>query len=205
MAAFLTGASLGFAAGISPGPLTALVVTRTLERGFGGGLRIAIAPLLSDAPIVIISLLLFSVLPPLLELGLTVFGGLFLFYLGVETMRSARHAELAALTSAPPNASADVWRGMLVNALNPHPWLFWLSVGGPTLTRMWTQGPVYAAGFLAGFYAMLVGSKVLLAFAVAHGRRYLTDRWYRRILLGSGLLLIVFGALLIWRVAAPMR
>jgi threonine/homoserine/homoserine lactone efflux protein len=44
---------------------------------------------------------------------------------------------------------------------------------------------------------------VLLAFAIAHGRRYLSDRWYQRILLASGLLLIVFGALLLWRVAAP--
>lgn len=203
MAALLSGASLGFASGISPGPLTALVVTRTLERGFGGGLRVAIAPLLTDAPIVLISLLLFSVLPPLLEMGLTIFGGLFLFYLGVETIRSARGAHLAELTVEPQRASADVWRGVLVNTLSPHPWLFWISVGGPTLTRTWTQGPVHAVAFLLGFYGMLVGSKVALAFAIAHGRRYLTDRWYQRILLASGLLLIVFGALLLWRVAAP--
>ena len=163
----------------------------------------AIAPLLTDAPIVLISLLLFSVLPPLLEIGLTIFGGLFLFYLGVETIRSVRSAHLAELTAEPQRASADVWRGVLVNMLSPHPWLFWISVGGPTLTRTWTQGPVHAVAFLLGFYGMLVGSKVALAFAIAHGRRYLTDRWYQRILLASGLLLIVFGALLLWRVAAP--
>ncbi|MBP8291976.1 MAG: LysE family translocator [Caldilineaceae bacterium] len=203
MAALLSGASLGFASGISPGPLTALVVTRTLEVGFSGGLRVAIAPLLTDAPIVIISLLLFSVLPPLLEMGLTIFGGLFLGYLGIETMRSARRAELATLAVAPQNASTDIWRGVLVNTLSPHPWLFWISVGGPTLTRIWTQGPLHALAFLLGFYGLLVGSKVLLALAIAHGRRYLTDRWYQRILLASGLLLIVFGALLLWRVAAP--
>jgi threonine/homoserine/homoserine lactone efflux protein len=203
MAALLSGASLGFAAGISPGPLTALVVTRTLERGFGAGLRVAIAPLLSDAPIVLISLLLFNILPPLLEIGLTVFGGFFLFYLGVETMRSARGAELATLAATPQQASADVWRGVLVNALSPHPWLFWISVGGPTLTGMWAQGPLQGLAFLLGFYGLLVGSKVLLAFAIAHGRRYLTDRWYQRILLASGLLLIVFGVLLLWRIVAP--
>jgi threonine/homoserine/homoserine lactone efflux protein len=203
MAALLSGASLGFASGISPGPLTALVVTRTLEVGFGGGLRVAIAPLLTDAPIVVISLLLFSVLPPLLEMGLTIFGGLFLFYLGIATMRGARHAELATLAIAPQNAGTDIWRGVLVNTLSPHPWLFWISVGGPTLTRIWTQGPLHALAFLLGFYGLLVGSKVLLAFAIAHGRRYLSDRWYQRILLASGLLLIVFGALLLWRVAAP--
>ena len=203
MAALLSGATLGFASGISPGPLTTLVVTRTLERGFGGGLRVAIAPLITDAPIVLISVLLFSVLPPLLETGLTIFGGLFLFYLGYETIRSGRGARLSALADAPQAASADIWRGVLVNALSPHPWLFWISVGGPTLTGMWARGPLHAVAFLLGFYSLLVGSKVLLAFAVAHGRRYLTDRWYQRVLVASGLLLIVFGGLLLWPIVAP--
>lgn len=203
MAALLSGASLGFAAGISPGPLTALVVTRTLERGLGSGLRVAIAPLLSDAPIVLVSLLLFSILPPMLELGLTIVGALFLFYLAIETIRSARHATLTALADTQVEIRADIWRGMLVNLLNPHPWLFWISVGGPTLTHMWDAGPVQGLGFLTGFYGLLVGSKVMLAFVIAHGRRYLTDEWYRRILVASGVLLIAFGALLLWRVAAP--
>jgi threonine/homoserine/homoserine lactone efflux protein len=203
MAIFLTGASLGFASGISPGPLTTLVVTRTLARGFGAGLRVAIAPFVTDAPIILVSLLLFRALPPWLESALTVFGAIFLFYLGIETIRSARAATLTALAATPQQASADVWRGVLVNALSPHPWLFWISVGGPTLTRAWATGPLHGLAFLLGFYALLVGSKVALAYAVAHGRRYLTDRWYQRTLLASGLLLIVFGALLLWRIVAP--
>ena len=203
MAALLTGASLGFASGISPGPLTTLVVTRTLERGFGAGLRVAVAPLFTDALIILVSLLLFRALPPLLEIGLTVFGALFLFYLGFETMRGARHATLVVLTAVAPRASADVWRGVLVNLLSPHPWLFWISVGSPTLSRTWASGPLQAVAFLVGFYVMLVGSKVTLAYAVAHGRRYLTDRWYRWILWGSGLLLCSFGFLLLWRILQP--
>lgn len=203
MAAFLSGASLGFASGISPGPLTTLVVTRTLERGFGAGLRVAIAPLLTDALIIMISVLLFRVLPPLLETGLTFFGALFLLYLGIETLRGARGATLAALTAVPQRGSEDLWRGVLVNTLSPHPWLFWISVGGPTLTSIWALGPLQALAFLAGFYIMLVGSKVALAYAVAHGRHYLTDRWYQRILVGSGLLLCGFGLLLLWRIVQP--
>ena len=127
----------------------------------------AIAPLLTDAPIVLISLLLFSVLPPLLEMGLTIFGGLFLFYLGVETIRSARGAHLAELTVEPQRASADVWRGVLVNTLSPHPWLFWISVGGPTLTRTWTQGPVHAAAFLLGFYSRRAGCGIFIPVGIS--------------------------------------
>ena len=34
---------MGLAAGVSPGPLLALVISSTLERGFGAGLRVALA------------------------------------------------------------------------------------------------------------------------------------------------------------------
>ena len=200
MAALIAGATLGLSAGISPGPLLTLVITRTLERGFGAGLRVAIAPLFTDAPIIIISLLLFNALPPWLEIGLTVVGGCFVIYLGVETMRSAAHMQLAGLASAAP-AGTDLWRAMLVNILSPHPWLFWITVGGPTLARAWENGPLSAIAFLVGFYGLLVGSKVLVALGVAGGRHYLTDSWYRRLLLASGVLLCLFGLLLLGSVA----
>jgi len=45
------GLGLGLAAGASPGPLLTLVVSSTLARGFGAGLRVALAPVLTDAPI----------------------------------------------------------------------------------------------------------------------------------------------------------
>ena len=45
--------TLGLAAGVSPGPLLALVVSATLERGFGAGLRVASAPLVTDLPIIL--------------------------------------------------------------------------------------------------------------------------------------------------------
>ena len=55
MTSIATAFALGFGAGISPGPLLTLVLTSTLQRGFGAGLRVALAPLLTDAPIVILA------------------------------------------------------------------------------------------------------------------------------------------------------
>ena len=194
---FLTGLSLGFGAGISPGPLTTLVITTALERGFGAGLRIAIAPLLTDLPIIVIALLIFNVLPMGFAAILAAAGGLVVIYLGIETLLRARHAELTHATNSSQKRSQDLWRGMLVNMLSPHPWLFWLSVGSPILTTAWQAAIVSAVAFLFGFYGLLVGSKIGLAWAVAGGRHFLTDRAYRWILAGSGLLLIGFGLLLL--------
>lgn len=199
MTPLLTGISLGFSAGIGPGPLTTLVISTTLARGFGAGLLVALAPLLTDAPIIVLTLVVISALPTAVVTGLAVAGGLYLLYLGGKTVQTARVAVLTTGAAASQQRRADLGRGALVNMLNPAPWLFWLSVGGPILTEAW-QGPKLAAlGFLVGFYALLVGCKIGLAWVVASGRRFLTDRWYRRLLAGSGLLLAGFGLLLIWQ------
>ena len=198
VAYLLLGLSLGLSAGLSPGPLLTLVITRSLARGFWAGLRVALSPLISDAPIVVLSLLLFNALPPLFEQAVTVVGGLYVIYLGIDTIRSARHASLAA-QAAGGAAHVDLWQGALVNFLSPHPWLFWVTIGAPTLTRAWQASPVYAVAFLIGFYALLVGGKIAVALAVAGGRRHLTDTWYRRLLVGAGVLLCIFGLLLLWQ------
>ncbi len=197
MEALLAGLTLGFAAGISPGPLLTLVVTSTLERGFGAGLRVSFAPILSDGPIIAIALLALKDLAPVWLQGISVFGGLFIVAIGLATIRTAR----GELTSGAGSAgrSTDVWRGVLVNLLNPQPWLFWTTVGGPILIRSWAHGPAHTVGFLSAFYLLLVGSKVLAAALVARGREFLQGVWYRRMLTGAGILLIAFGVLLVWR------
>jgi threonine/homoserine/homoserine lactone efflux protein len=192
----LLGISLGFSAGISPGPLLTLVITRTLAHGFSAGLRVALSPLLTDAPIILLCVLLFTVLPTWLETAVTAAGGLLLLYLGVETFWSARHATLQAGPDAQAAATTDLWHGALVNALSPHPWLFWMTLGAPTLVRAWQASPLSAFAFLLGFYVLLVGGKIAVALAVEGGRRFLSDSWYRRILAATGILLCLFGLLL---------
>ncbi len=56
----LNGAALGAAAGLSPGPLQALVLSESLRHGRREGVKASIAPLLTDIPIVIVSLGLLS-------------------------------------------------------------------------------------------------------------------------------------------------
>jgi threonine/homoserine/homoserine lactone efflux protein len=49
---FATGIVLGLSAGLSPGPLMTLVVAESLKGGASAGIRIALAPLVTDAPII---------------------------------------------------------------------------------------------------------------------------------------------------------
>lgn len=192
------GLSLGFSSGISPGPLLALVIAASLRNGLAGGLRVAFSPFITDAPIITLALLLLNRLPAAALRWVGIAGGLVVIWLGIDILRSSRHAQLPE-GGGSADAGRELWRGAAVNALNPHPYLFWTTVGGPTLLTAWQQSPWRAVGFLGGFYLMLVGSKVLIAWLVSRQAGGLSLPWYRRILTGCGLLMVGLGCWIIYQ------
>jgi threonine/homoserine/homoserine lactone efflux protein len=189
---FLLGVTLGLGAGFAPGPLLALVIRATLEGGFAAGARVACAPLVSDLPIVLFAVLLAAALPAAALGVLGIAGGLFVLYLGVEALRDIP-APAEEVAGAP--VSGSVRRGALVNLLNPHPWVFWITVGAPILGDAGVAG---AVAFLVPFYALLVGGKIALAAALGAGReRLVRGRGYAAALRVAGALMLVAGVLLI--------
>ena len=192
----ITGALLGLGAGLSPGPLLTLVISESLRRGTAAGLRVALAPLVSDLPIIALVLLGLGrvaqarMLPGILSLA----GGAMVIWMGLGELRSAG---AGAVVAEGRTESHPLRRGVLVNILSPYPYLFWLGVGGPMLFKAWGQSPVAPLAFLGTFYLLLVGSKVLLACAA--GRlTFLSSAAYRNILRALGLLLCLFGLSLLY-------
>ena len=179
-----------------------VLVAVSIDRGFHAGLRVAIAPLLTDAPIVALSLLLLKDLPEAFLGGLTLLGGLFVTYLGLQGVRRVDSASPPEEISS--TVAKDLWHGAIVNFLNPHPWVFWMSVGAPALVSGWRQNPVDAIGYLAGFYGFIVGSKIALAWLAAKGRHTLRGPWFLRTLRLCGLLLLSLGVLLCYRGSAQL-
>jgi len=182
------GLVLGFAAGVMPGPMLGLVIRETLQHGRRAGYSVALAPLITDAPIILAALLIVGALPGWGARALGLAGGGFIIWMGLDALRAPAPGD------TPSSAWGSLWRAMLTNWLNPHPWLFWLPVGGPLLAAAWRErGPATVAAFLLGFYGLLVGSKVVLAEVVGRSRRFLQGRAYRWVMRGSGLLLIALG------------
>ncbi|HSJ53118.1 MAG TPA: LysE family transporter, partial [Anaerolineae bacterium] len=117
------GLSMGFSAGLSPGPLLTLVITASLRSGFGGGLRVALSPFITDLPIILLSVLLSHSLPVGALRWVGTVGACVVIWLGIEALRASRHALLPGAEGAPAAPQRELWRGALVNALNPHPYL----------------------------------------------------------------------------------
>jgi threonine/homoserine/homoserine lactone efflux protein len=117
-------------------------------------------------------------------------GGLFVSYLAYESIRTKRLDTTAAA------AVQSLTRGAIVNALNPHPYLFWLSVGGPLIIKAWEKSPLGAMAFVGVFYFCLVGSKLFLAILVGRSRQALMGNYYRHLMRLLGVLLLIFALLL---------
>jgi threonine/homoserine/homoserine lactone efflux protein len=199
IAALASGLLLGLSAGLSPGPLLALVLAQSLRHGAREGCKVALVPLVTDAPII---LLVWLVAGTVAEHGqllglISIAGGVFVLYLAWDSLRLAKPG--AADAAEQPNS----WlKGILTNLLNPHPWLFWLTVGTTILAKALAQSVLAAATFLLGFYLLLVGSKVVVALLTARSRNLLAGRAYRVVMRVLAVLLGVFACLLFregWR------
>jgi threonine/homoserine/homoserine lactone efflux protein len=188
------GILLGLSAGIAPGPLLMLVISETLRHGTRAGITVALAPIITDLPIIAASLLVLANLAgygPVLGV-VSLFGSLFLCYTGYQTLR-VTPVDLAL----PGSENRSLAKGILTNLLSPHPYLFWITVGTPLVYRTLEQGPLSLAAFLGGFYLCLVGSKVMLAVGVGRSRALLRGRPYLYSMRLLGLLLLLFALLLL--------
>jgi threonine/homoserine/homoserine lactone efflux protein len=195
MIALLTaGIVLGLSAGFSPGPLMTLVLSQTIRHGTREGVKVALSPLLTDLPIILLSLLVLSRLAQFKSaLGvLSILGGLYVLSLAYDSLRTGQLA-VEAGDRRPQSFS----RGALVNALNPHPYIFWLTVGAPIMLKAWAKSPLSAALFTVGFFGSLVGSKVFLALLAGRTKHLLTNRTYSVLMRVLGALLILFALLLL--------
>jgi len=187
----LSGLVFGLSAGASPGPLLTLVISETLINGTRAGTKVALAPLITDLPILLAGILLLSRLAHLQPvLGIIALAGsAYLIYLGWESLTFTGVGEQEAASE-----DRSLQKGVLANFLNPNPYIFWFSIGGPTVIRAMDGGGLpLALAFLVVFYFLLVGTKVLVAVVVGRSRRFLQGRlfvWINRCL---GILLLVYA------------
>lgn len=195
---FLRGAVLGISAAASPGPLQTLLISETLLGGAARGARVTLAPLVTDAPIIVAVLLVLRRVPPAMVQSLSVVGGFYVLYLALGMWR--RWLAAAEQDFAAQEAESVGWEGLrravIMNWLNPSPYAFWALVSGPILAGALGRSSLHGAAFLIGFYGVFVAGMLLVAL-LFHQARRLGARVVRGLLLLSIVILVAFGALLI--------
>jgi threonine/homoserine/homoserine lactone efflux protein len=187
----LQGLGYGFTAAVQPGPFQTYVLSQALNRGWRRALPMALAPLLSDGPIITLMLLVLSQVPDWLQRFLHIASGLFILYLAWGAFQAWRTFDAdAPLEVTPPQQS--LLRAALMNMISPGPYIFWSLVTGPILLEGWREAPANGIGFLTGFYAAMIAclAALILIFGLA---KHLGPK-VNRILLGISVIALTgFG------------
>ncbi len=184
------GVLFGLSGGLAPGPLLTLVISETILHDIRAGIKVAVAPLITDLPIVMLTIFISSRFSgsDLFVGGISLVGGVVVLLMGVSGLKTGG-VEIEITKSQPKSLS----KGILANALNPHPYLFWMSVGTPKMTQAYEQHFSYATVFVVSLYILLVGSKVVLALLVGKSKSYLKGRVYIYTMRFLGMALCVFS------------
>lgn len=194
----ILGFTFGIAAAAQPGPLQTYIISQTFTNGWRRTLPASFAPLISDIPIIILVLFLLSQVPSWLIQFLHLAGALFLFYLTYDTYKTWKKYDVKKKAEAQSNQQT-LFKAVLVNFLNPNPYLGWSLVMGPLFLKGYREAPINGTALIIGFYATLVvgiaGIIILFAFARNLGPKVV------RIMLGISVVgLAFFGLYQLWLV-----
>ncbi len=201
MVYYLTsGLTLGLFAASTPGPFQAFLLNQAANLGWKKTLPTALAPLISDGPIILLILFLLSQTPDWFLNGLVLAGGIFILYLGIGALKDYREFNARDTGELQHNhsVSRQMAQAVLMNVLSPGPWLFWSLSAGPIFLAGWREAPLNGISFMAGFYGTLVGGNLLFITLFASARLF--GRRLNRGLIGfSGLTLVIFGLFQLYR------
>jgi len=164
------GITYAFACVVQPGPFQAFLFSESIKNGWRKTIPLVFAPLLSDVPVIILVLLVLTNVPHEVLLTLQIVGGVFLMYLAFNAYQAWR--------TFTPNVTDDktpqftLFKAILVNLLNPNPYIAWSLVMGPFLIKGWNEAPVNSIVLLTGFYGSMVIYSIMLTGLFAAARNF---------------------------------
>ena len=192
----LQGGGYGLVAAAQPGAFQTFIISETLAKGWRKTLPAALAPLISDGPILVLMLFVLTRLPDWARGALHLVSGVFILYLAAGALRAWRSLDATTLIT-PVESEHGLLKAAAMNLVSPGPYLFWGLVTGPILLQAWSESHMSGVAFLAGFYGAMIATLagIILLFGTA---RQLGPRVNRALLLISSVLLAGFGVYQLW-------
>lgn len=193
----IRGIIVGISLGAPVGPVNVEIVRRGLKGGFRSGWMVGVGATTAD---VIYCLLIIAGLTPLIDQLLVrtilwTLGTGFLFFLGWASMKPVIWPGRMIVEEEGTTERGSFVTGFLIAALNPMGIFFWLSVGGGLVASGVEQASdlIGIGAIVLGVISGLIIWITTLSTLVHGGRRFVSDRIYRWINFGSGVILIGFG------------
>ena len=119
MSYLVFGITYAFASAVQPGPFQAFIISQTLSKGWRSTLPASFAPMLSDAPIITLTLLILSNVPDKMVYILQFAGGIFLLYLAWGAFNNWQSFDEKQITEK-GSGQQTLFKAAIVNLLNPN-------------------------------------------------------------------------------------
>lgn len=205
---------MGISLSFMVGPLLFAILQAGIERGFRAGLAVAGGIWTSDMLYVLVVLYGLEMLAamtalPGFKLWAGLAGGTLLVAFGLGNLfinktpakpQLSESLKLSERLQRRKNVYFNYFlRGFLLNTVNPFTVFFWLGIAGAVLIPAgWSKGQILV--FFTGMLGTLVVTDTLKAYAAKQIRRFLTPRHTQQLRQAIGILLIVFGVILMTKV-----
>ncbi len=183
---------LALAYNAAPGPVLAETTRRGLRNGFRAALAVELGSLAGDALWVGLMFVGAAALTEAggIRLAAGAIGGLFLLWLGVRALSSARHKK------APRSGGVVVEQafatGAAMSVVSPYALPFWIAVSG-SLSGYGVSSALGYTVFSAAFMLTCLAFALFAASAISWARRFLSPRLFFAVDLVGGLVLVAIG------------
>ena len=201
----LQGILLGISLSFLIGPLLFTVVQAGILQGFRAGIAVAAGIWVSDVLFVVAIMWGIDALAALTAMEgfrfwVGIWGGILLLVFGFGSVFSKVKQADVAEGLVKKRTLFHWWlRGFLINTINPGTIFFWLGiVSAVVMPNNWSQQESFI--FFGGMLATLILTDTLKAWAAKHIRQFLTPKHIQQIQRGIGLILMIFGLVLIFKV-----
>lgn len=191
---FVTSFVIALSGALMPGPLLTITLSESAQRGFIAGPLIVLGHGILE---LILVLLLFLGLAPVLNKDYVIgsvgmVGAVVLIWMAVGMIRTLPSLTLQGVTAS-NRGTNPVWAGILMSLANPYWTMWWATIGLGYILYSLKLGLLGVIAFFLGHILADLAWYAAVAFTVAHGRRFMSDRIYRGIIACCALALLGFG------------
>jgi threonine/homoserine/homoserine lactone efflux protein len=195
--------AISIAAVISPGPVTAAILTETPKRGWQVGPLIATGHVLLELLVVILISLGFSsgLAQSKFQVAIAIGGGILLLYMGGSYLWSLWRGKISLtvkqeIKSTRRNTNL-ISLGVLTTISNPFWYAWWATVVPGYLVEAQALGLASVVAFYFGHISADLLCDTLLSSTIAMGRRWISPRVYQGIILITGVFMFYLGIVFI--------
>lgn len=204
-AVFLFSFLAAIGAVISPGPVSAAIVSQAPRRGWLAGPLVATGhSILELLTVLLIAFGLSAGLAnPGIQTAIALLGGVLLAWMGGKMVWDALKGAIRL-----PGAGGEQERmsgrqlvglGMVATITNPFWYAWWVTVAAGYLSQARSLGLAAVLAFYVGHVSADYAWDTVLSTVVGGGRRWLNDRLYRGLIVACGGFLVYLGFVFLWQ------